>query len=170
MNGSMAGLFARVFDGGAYQPLIPAPALALALTVVACLAIVGLSLKPFVRRAATLESESADHLFAVALLAAQLVSPLGWVYYLWLPVAPLLAMWLTRAQPFKARDVAVWLALPGLLWPLPLFTVGVHEWWQPLTLRSIYSWATLFLWVAVMLEIARATFRFSPAPGNRSGS
>ena len=166
MNGSIAGLFARVFDGGAYQPLIPAPALALAMTLAACIAIVGISLKSIAHRDGQV---SADHVFALALLAAQLVSPLGWIYYLWLAAGPLLAMWLTRAQPFKARDVALWLALPGLLWPLPLFTVAALAWWQPLTLRSIYTWATLWLWVAVVLEIGRATFPSSLAPDSRSG-
>jgi hypothetical protein len=169
MNGSIAGMFARVFDGGAYQPLIPAPALALALTGAACLTIVGISLRSVALAKSAMSA--ADRMFAITVLAAQLISPLGWVYYLWLAAGPLLAMWQTaRTRPFRARDVALWLALPGLLWPLPLFTVDMHTWWDPLTLRSIYTWTTLWLWIAVVLEMARTTSRPYSAPDSRSGS
>jgi len=169
MNGSWSGFFTRVFQGGAsLHPLIAAPFLVMPLTALASLATVGISVRQMAR---SLPRISADHFFAIGLLAAQLTSPLGWIYYLWLAAGPLLAIWLTaRERPDRWRDIAIWLALPGLLWPLPLFAAGVYEWWQPPTFRSIYTWTTLWLWVAVLLDAARVTSRLSPAPDTRAGS
>ena len=166
MNGAIAGFFARVPEIGGAQRLIPAPVLTL-ITVVVCLAVAGVSLRLVARRSGRM---SVDRFFGLTVLTAQLVSPLGWVYYLWLAAGPLLAMWRTRARQFRARDAALWLALPGLLWPLPLFAVDMHAWWQPFTFRSIYFWTTLSLWLAVVLEVGRTTSGPRSAPDSPHGS
>ena len=168
MNASFAGFFTRAFEGVlTIRPLIPAPNLTVPATAIASAAVVGVSLWFIVRDRNNL---SADHLFAIVLLAAQLVSPLGWVYYLWLPVGPLVAIWMAaRARPSRLREAAVWLAVPGLFWPLPLFAVALYEWWQPVTFRSIYTWTTLWLWIAVIADLSGVISRPSSAPDSRSG-
>ena len=169
MNGSLRALFTRTFEGGALlPPMVDAPNLAVPATVLASAAVVGVSLWQIGRNRNRL---SADHLFAIALLAAQLVSPLGWVYYLWLAAGPLIAIWLSaRARPSRLREAAVWFAVPGLLWQLPLFSVGIRHWWQPATLQSIYMWTTLWLWIAVVVDLKRLTSPPWSAPGNPSDS
>lgn len=173
MNGSLAGLFTRVFQGGAsVAPTFAAPQLILPATLLASFAVAGISMRQIARRRPHVP---VDHFFAIGILGAQLISPLGWVYYLWFAVGPLLAIWIgaEHTPGLKIRTAvlaAFCLAIPGLLWQLPMFSAVVHEWWQPLTFRSIYTWTTLWLWVAVVVDAVRVTSRVSLARDSPSGS
>ena len=169
MNGSLAALVARTFEGGALiPPFMDAPQFVGPATAMACAAVVVVSLWQLARNR---HRGLVDHLFAIALLGAQLVSPLGWIYYLWLAAGPLVAIWMSaRARPSRIRDIALWLAVPGLLFPLPLFSVFAGGFWQP-TIRSIYTWTMLWLWLAVVLDAGRTTSSPScPERDSPSGS
>ncbi|MGE0704438.1 MAG: glycosyltransferase family 87 protein [Vicinamibacterales bacterium] len=92
--------------------------------------------------------DKVDRLFAVVLCASLLVSPLGWIYYEFFFVGPVLVLcvggrWWTRTAWQKAL-VGIWIVSavmsPGLLtsWqPSPLAT---------LTVGSLYFWGLLALW------------------------
>ena len=97
--------------------------------------------------------EAVDRSFAGVLLTSLLISPLGWVYYLWLVAGPAAALWQTVGQRRSfGRNVCIALAVPGLVCPL-LLTAAWREYaWGAVTLGSIYTWTTLALWTAIMLD------------------
>jgi alpha-1,2-mannosyltransferase len=101
-------------------------------------------------------TQAVDRSFALLLLGALLVSPLGWVYYLWLPVGPLVALGLTwlrgSRSAARVRNALVTCALPGLACPLILVTAWQPSGWLTLTLGSAYFWATWLLWSAVAVD------------------
>jgi alpha-1,2-mannosyltransferase len=144
MNGSLAALVARAFDENPYYtPAVLAPWLMRPLTTILALAVAGISLRALLRNAAG----SADYVFGVLLLTAQLVSPLGWIYYLWLIVGPATALFRSsRLQASVLGDGLAVLAVPGLLVPYVVTTQGTDSPWFGLTLGSIYLWTTLLLW------------------------
>lgn len=94
-------------------------------------------------------SAGIDRDWACLLLAALLMSPLGWCYYLWIPLWPLVALIVARA-PWRAP---AW----GDLWLLPglggwLWWGQMTAWGQPspvatVTFGSAYFWALLSLWI-----------------------
>jgi hypothetical protein len=86
---------------------------------------------------------SVDHAFASLILGALLISPLGWVYYLWLVLPPALALWHLRAP------VTVWLGLAALATPYISIAAGQPSPWMTLTIGALYTWATLLLWIGV---------------------
>jgi hypothetical protein len=97
------------------------------------------------------------------LLTAQLVSPLGWIYYLWLIAGPAAAIvQSSQSHPCTLRDRLAALALPGLLIPFSLNTLGSGSPWADLTLGSIYVWTTLFLWGSVMVDWRNRVFQNRP--------
>ena len=89
MNASTFGLFRRIFDTQPIgTPLLIAPPLVNGWIVAA--ALVGVvTLAVTIRDRAP---DAIDRAFALLLVAAQLMSPLGWIYYLWLPAGPLAAV------------------------------------------------------------------------------
>jgi hypothetical protein len=115
---------------------------------------------------------SVDCAFAGLLLAAQLSSPLGWIYYSWLLLGP--AMALLRVQaPLALRTRALLAAAaPGLFCPLFLTIAGASVTLTPLLWGSAYFWSTLFLWLAWFFEHRRSTAlrRTKSVPINRSPS
>lgn len=81
--------------------------------------------------------------------AALLISPLGWVYYLWLLLGPLAAT--VRSGVFRSRWHVGLLAMAilGLLVPPPLPWMTLkwgHGLWT-VTLGSVYFWSLLALWL-----------------------
>lgn len=137
MNGALYGLFARslapslIFTPVQHAPWLVKPLWAVAAAIVAAVTLVG-------------SRRSIDHGFATVILAAVLICPLGWVYYVWLAAPACAAIWQTR------RPMAVWLGAFGLAVPL----VAVMA-WQPsalatVTLGSAYLWGTLGFWFAAL--------------------
>ncbi len=139
MNASLFGLLSRTFGPSPYYaPILAAPAV---ITIGWWLAagVVALITLWAARR-------SVDHGFAAVTLGALLISPLGWVYYIWLAVAPCLSMW-WKHRPAILRLAALGLCVP-LIWvtdlqPNPLATV---------TLGSAYTWGLLALWLGVVSD------------------
>ena len=95
------------------------------------------------------EPGRSDSDWAALLLAALLMSPLGWNYYLWIALWPVAAV-LAREAPWRRREARDLLLVPGLGgW---LWWARMTEWGQPhalatLTAASLYFWALLALWL-----------------------
>ncbi len=151
MNGSLRAILARGFDTSPVViPVVLAPSLITPLWVIASLVVGAASVRAV--------SRSTDGVFAVTVLAALLISPLGWVYYLWLAVPGCLGLW-SAGVPRLA-----WVGL--LVLCTPLFSLSFF---QPssiatLTLASAYTWATLALWISTV-RAAQATPTVSAKAG-----
>jgi hypothetical protein len=150
MNGSLAGLVSRAFaENPIYAPVVSAPWLITPATTVLALSIVAMWLRQLLQSPPRL----VDHAFAAVLLTAQLVSPLGWIYYLWLIVGPTTAIvQSSHSRRSPVRDGLATLALPGLLIPFSLNSLGGGSPWVGLTMGSIYVWTTVFLWGSLMVD------------------
>jgi len=171
MNASVNGLFRRTFDAQPIaSPIVVSPLIASSWIVIAAV-IVGVTLVLTIRD----RSPSAvDSAFALLLVAAQLVSPLGWIYYLWLPAGPIAALaarpGLTRAlRRSRVGTAAVLLAAVGLAWPMPFLLAFQPHRWATVFIASIYFWATLATWVSLL--VARGETPCTPAfPAAARGS
>jgi alpha-1,2-mannosyltransferase len=153
MNGSIAGLVTRSLAPSPYfTPVLDAPVAATVLIALLVLAIAAATLIALMRDTG---DAAADRAFAALLLAAQLVSPLGWVYYVWLLAGPIAALLHHRAaRPSAWRDRILALALPGLVLPITWTLVGRDHAWGAVTFGSIYAWMTMALWLGVMVDWA----------------
>jgi hypothetical protein len=93
-----------------------------------------------------------DRLFAIASATAFLLSPLAWLYYDFLLVAPIVALaaapaWRTRARLAALVFAALSLALtPGML------AAGQPSGAATVTLGSLYFWAVVALWLAAVVQ------------------
>lgn len=168
-NASLLGILTRsLAENPYYTPLAVAPEaiLPLWLPSVALIGLCSLALVTVDRAAAAV-----DRAFALILSAALLISPLGWVYYLWLaagPAAALAVRWgreKTRDQHDPGAGAARWrlrllmLAVPGLVWPyFATFLFQPHAWATPL-LASAYFWSIAAIWCALVLDWLAAYFR-----------
>jgi hypothetical protein len=140
MNGSLLGFATRSLAGSPYfSPLLARRTWIEPLWLLAAVC-VGTATWRAIRL-----SPSLDRHFALVLLAAQLMSPLGWAYYLWLPVGPALAAWQSEeASPAALFGVLILLA--------PLSVVLA---WQPsglatITIGSAYFWGTVCVWSSML--------------------
>jgi len=161
-NASVLGILTRsLSENPHFAPLTMAPELVLPLWLPA-VAIVGV----LTMVAVTFDqTESAvDRAFALLLSAGLLISPLGWVYYLWLGLGPFAALaleWRNGAERNSQQDssaAARWrqrfliLAVPGLVWPhFATFAFQPHA-WATLLLASAYFWSTAALWSTTVLD------------------
>ena len=160
MNASVAGFFSRMFSSTPhFAPLATAPQLGRAFGI-ACAGAVAVATFAVVLTDRT--EESVDRSFALLLLAALLVSPLGWVYYIWFPLGPLVALavsWAKRVRqgiPPRRLELAL-MILAGVAFFIPESSTRVF---QPnvfltITLGSAYLWGTAALWTILLLEFRR---------------
>jgi hypothetical protein len=97
-----------------------------------------------------------DRAFALMLVGSLLLSPLGWAYYFWLPLGPLVMLWTTAradsdgCSPWTPRLLKC--SLIGLMYPL--WCIG---YFQPLRLgtlliSSLYFWGLLLVWLALLID------------------
>lgn len=183
-NASVLGILTRsLSENPYYTPLAVAPEfiLPLWLPAVGIIAVATLAAVRFDRT-----SLAVDRAFAILLSAALLISPLGWIYYLWLalgPVAALAIAWSSetacdrrgsRAVAVRWRRRFLMLAVPGLVWPhFATFVLQPHAWATPL-LASAYFWSIAALWCAIVLDWLAANLRAEHLPppasaGSRKG-
>jgi hypothetical protein len=167
LNASVLGVFARLFTerlmpAWNVEPLVVAPSVVWPLWGVASAAILIVSLWS-VRRDRS--STSVDRLFVVALSAALLVSPLGWIYYEFLLVGPVLALatierWWDGGgwrRPLFGCALASVLLGPGALASFQ------PSGWSTASLGSAYFWGLLSAWIcAVAGPFASARQREEP--------
>jgi hypothetical protein len=117
LNASLAGLVSRA--GWGWHLWLALTILVFAATVVA-----------------VWRSRHVDFGWAACALAALLISPLGWVYYLPLLAGPLTAVAMETSAPF-------WPAV-GFMWPVPrLMALAPLTPWAAITVLSIPSWSLL---------------------------
>jgi hypothetical protein len=105
----------------------------------------------------------ADRDFLLLLLAILIFSPLGWVYYAWFLVPPLIAV---GAGGFFQRQRTVLVpAYAAAFWPLPLTLIGQPSALATATAGSIYFWGFLSLWVAVLRDSPGQALQTQPTHG-----
>jgi len=147
-NASIYGVLERVFtarDTGLawfQAPLAVVPVIVVPLWIAASLAVVALTLRTLRRQG------DADHVFAATIAAALLVSPLGWIYYLFFLAAPVAALLASDARAIRTTGgmaIAAAVALGLCLNPLTV-TVGQPNGWLTLTLGSVYAWSLFGIW------------------------
>jgi hypothetical protein len=172
MNVSFFGIFRRAFASQPIgTPLFVAPALVkgwLAAAAIVGAVTLGACLTSTRPSTSSGRAEDVDRAFALLLVAAQLMSPLGWIYYLWLPAGPIAAVALKQrkrevAQAFRPADAALkrWatfrhllalIATIGFVWPMPFLLAFRTHAWATLTIASVYFWATLALWLWLLAD------------------
>jgi alpha-1,2-mannosyltransferase len=153
MNASAFGFFRRAFDAQPIAtPLVIAPRLVRGW--IAAAALVGIV--TFIAAIRDRATGAIDRAFGLLLVAAQLISPLGWIYYLWLPAGPVAAAAFGSRPDGSRRRAARGLAIAaaiGFAWPMPLLMAFQPHAWATLLVASIYFWATLALWMWLLLDV-----------------
>jgi Glycosyltransferase family 87 len=102
-----------------------------------------------------------DSEWASWLLASLLMSPLGWIYYLWLALPPLVVV-SVQSAPWARRRASdlMWLfGVVGLLWFASMTLWGQPRPWATVTLGSMYFWALMALWLWTLGEVPRGARR-----------
>lgn len=144
MNASIGGFFSRSFeDSPLFTPVFVAPSLAQILT----LGMSALVLFVTVRALQTADRENLDRAFLLLMLAALLVTPIGWIYYLWLALGPALACWTRHARWTVVRVSLAAIAVVGLLCPLVLTGIWRGYAIATPTIGSAYFWTVFGLWL-----------------------
>jgi len=151
MNASVTGVLSRtIAPSPFFRPLIEAPDLVQPLALTASITVGALALWLLIRDRS---GEAVDRAFFALLLTAQLVSPLGWIYYLWLAAGPAVALWRSsHSRPSDTRTRLLWLSAPGFFCPLLLTLAFSSERWAGVTVGSVYGWSTLLLWSAFVAD------------------
>ncbi len=168
MNGSIMGLLTRTFSHnlifGEVAELPPAliSALWLAIGIPVGLLTLGVSLTDSSPR-------GVDRAFALLLVGALLLSPLGWTYYFWLPVGPLVALSVAwwrddreSASPWSRRLLVA--SLPGFMLPLHAVVFFQKSPAATLITGSVYFWSLLLAWLALIVDGLRAYLRRNKMP------
>jgi hypothetical protein len=153
LNGSIKGLLTRALSENVqYAVVASAPWLIRPLWLGGA-AIVGLVTMVAARR--TRSAGQVDRGFALILLAALLMSPLGWLYYVNLALGPLVARaipwWQAGTRPTRRMMITAGVALyfptayTLTLQPLPVATLIVG---------SAYFWGMSIVWVLLLNDRA----------------
>jgi hypothetical protein len=156
MNVSLRGLAERLFHAGApYARVIDRPALARPVWIV--LAAVAASVTAWRTWPRPSVGVDLDRLFAVLLVAALLVSPLGWVYYLPLATGPVLALVVRRDLWRGSLECSLFIAgLACLYLPMELTEKGQPSALATLFLASAHGWGALLVWASLARRVAPA--------------
>ena len=148
-NASIAGVVERLFGVSYYATAGRNPWVARTLIAAGLAAVALITFRHVMRHRADRRVESIDEDWAVLLLASLLLSPLGWVYYLWIAFGPAAAT-MGHGRFWERRRPADLLLIPGLGgW---LWYGKMAHWGQPnplatATFASMYFWALLSLWL-----------------------
>jgi hypothetical protein len=145
MNASLRGLVERVVVGGkGLAPVMRSPGIGKPLWLLLASAVV---VATAWRTGPWAKGADCDRTVLLLLLAALLLSPLGWVYYLPLATGPVLAMVRSRRllEPGFSR-VAILIGLSLLYLPMEIAESQQPSALATLTLASTYSWGVLAVW------------------------
>jgi hypothetical protein len=146
MNASLGGLVERLFGSKYYGGFGDVPSVKLFALPIVSLAVGVVTLRAAVRPPRSAAGE--DHAWAVLLLAAILLSPLGWVYYLWIALWPVTAT-IGHQRPWHQPSVRDGWLVPGLggwLWFRRMAAWGQPSAMATATFASMYFWALVSLW------------------------
>lgn len=161
MNSSLQGLFSRLL--AASPQFLPA---CLRPTFIQPLWLAAGGLIGLVTLALTSHDnskEALDRSLALLLVAAQLISPLGWIYYAWLAFGPLTALWVYWHEDWpkdreadrslrRARNVLILFSFLGFLIPYNCLSSLQPNQFITFSLGSAYLWATLTLWTGLCVD------------------
>jgi Glycosyltransferase family 87 len=118
-------------------------------------------------------SEGTDRAFGILLVSAVLLSPLGWVYYFWLPVGPIAATargwWIERSKMVRRGSAPIGLpsgylflaSMVGMAAPAFLSVAFQPSAMATLVYGSIHFWALALMWLALIFD--RLDLRLSHA-------
>lgn len=109
------------------------------------------------------EPRSLDRDFGLLLAAALLLSPLGWVYYLWLVLPPLIALFVQRRHPAvvcpsdslarrRRSRRFLWIAVLASVWPIAGTFIPGPGLPGRLFFSNIYFWGLLCLWAYLVWD------------------
>jgi hypothetical protein len=161
MNVSIHGFLSRLFDNSPYyQPIIIKPQFINPLWIF-CVSLVGIFTFPLI--IGDNGKKEVDRSYAMLLTIAQLISPLGWIYYLWFVIGPITALgvgwyknWHEKYEYVKPllviRNSLLLFAISGFLIPLTFLLSFQPNALITFTLGSIYFWATLALWASLIAD------------------
>ena len=124
MNASILGFFRRAFD---VQPIAPPVVLAPGLVKFWIVAAGLVGVATLIVTANDRSARAVDRAFALLLVAAVLISPLGWIYYMPVAAGPIAAIVFAeeRRGPWTWWSVLLGvIAIAGFFWPHPL--LGAH--------------------------------------------
>ncbi len=155
MNASIMGFLGRTLDiSPHFQPTVLLPHLVKPLWLITAGIIYALTVAATFRNQYTL---SADRDFAILLVAAVLISPLGWIYYLWLPFGPILSIFtsvwrsMTLRSALNRKPGLLLGAMLALFVPIHVLVLSNPNPWATVMLGSSYFWGTLALWFGLFL-------------------
>ncbi|MDR3633403.1 MAG: glycosyltransferase family 87 protein [Isosphaeraceae bacterium] len=164
MNASLLGMLHRTFTKTLwYQPVVElSPAILRAAWMVIGGAIGVASLRAAPRDGS---AEAVDRAFALLLVTSLVLCPLGWVYYFWLPMGPIIALAAAQfrlgphrpdASPQQiwqvVNRVVPWWALPGLFGPsLMIVKIFRPNILATLLAGNIYFWSLIGIWGSLLV-------------------
>lgn len=152
LNASVLGVVERSLSTSEWQqvPVVDAPRVIAPLWATLC-AGVGVATLWRVR-----VLSDVDRQFLLIMTAALLLSPLGWIYYVWFLAPPVIAS-ASTLERITWRECLLGLALAGFLAP-PFLPLGALTWFYglgTLTVGSIYFWALAALWLIALRDRTR---------------
>ena len=149
LNASLLSMLARsLATNPFYEPLSRTPSFITPIWVAGCLGIGAMATWCLYRHR---HNPDADADVLILLLFAVIVSPLGWVYYLWLPLGPAVALAIRRSRiPGMVK-----LGVAGLMCPLQITVLGQPNGLLTATLGSIYVWSLAFIYFGVASDVLR---------------
>jgi glycosyl transferase family 87 len=155
VNASLLGAIERTFAATLWgqHPIVDAPGSVRPLWLIAS-CVVGLSTMLALR-----VTRSPDWRFVMTTSAMLLISPLGWVYYLWFLLPALTGILIDTSKLPKHALLLVWLGLLAILTPTPLPWHALRSTLGTATVGSIYTWGLLCLFLASITVALRAPVR-----------
>jgi hypothetical protein len=162
-------------DSPHYHPVYEMPSLVRPIWIVFSIILGAFSLKICVLDSS---SESIDRAFAILIIAALLISPLGWIYYLPIssgPIAILIYSWVInrrlsdQSELRRSEKIKIGLIIAfslGCLFPFPAALLFQPNAFFTISLGSFYFWAYLSIWGYLVMDFS---FLNSPRGATRPG-
>jgi len=163
MNASLYGIMSRdLLKNQGFTPVIELdPGLVRAVWLALAIPV---GLVALLRSCTDSSERNCDRAFAILLVSALLLSPLGWTYYFWLPAVPIAALvqgWLVRRSAPVGKDSPParslsWnlfvAAAPGLFAPITLALVGQPSALATVLFGGLSFWSLLLVWLALIVD------------------
>jgi hypothetical protein len=160
MNSSLKGFLARIIGPSPYfEPLYLQPGFIKPIWI-AFAVIIGAITMMISGKSSS--SGSIDRSFAVLFAGAQIISPLGWIYYHFLlmgPLSALLISWFSKrarnlhpAYILRIKMILVLVAAIGFAVPLPLTLIFQPNPWATIFPGSCYFFATVAIWGSLVID------------------